>query len=185
MIYVVRHGQTDWNNKKITMGRKDIPLNDNGIKQARITKELINECDIDLIICSPLTRAKQTADIVNEDIMVDLIFDDRIVERGLGNLEGASYTSDNDKIWDININTADYEIETMVEFKERVYNFIDEITTQYQDKNILLVTHGGVTALINCYFNENLYDGPISNKFLSNCSMASYDNKKITLKKSK
>lgn len=185
LLYIIRHGQTDWNYKKLTMGRKDIPLNEEGIRQANVTKELIDNYDIDLIICSPLERAKQTANIVNKDRNVDIIFDERIIERGLGQLEGAHYTSDNDRIWDININTNDYEIETMLEFKERVYSFIDEIINKYQDKNILLVTHGGVTALINCYFNDSLYDGPISNKFLSNCSITSYDIKVHCLKKVK
>lgn len=183
MLYVVRHGQTDWNKEKITMGRQDIPLNEVGIKQAEVTKQLIDNYDIDLIICSPLQRTKQTANIVNKDKMIDIILDDRIMERNLGQLEGKHYTDDNDMLWDININTYVYEVEPMVKFKERVYKFIDDILNQYRDKNILLVTHGGVTAIINCYFNNNLYDGNISNKFLSNCSIASYDNKGYSLKK--
>ena len=183
MLYVIRHGQTDWNNKKITMGRKDIPLNEEGIRQANVTRKIVDNYNIDLIICSPLERAKQTAEIVNKNKNIDIQFDERIIERCLGELEGKQYTSDNNDIWDININTDNYRIECMSDFKERVYEFIDEVLKQYQDKDVLLVTHGGVSALINCYFNDNLYDGSISNKFLSNCSIASYESKGYSLKK--
>ncbi|MBQ7241058.1 MAG: histidine phosphatase family protein [Bacilli bacterium] len=54
MLYVVRHGHTDWNSKKITMGRKDIPLNDIGIDEAYTTSDVLKDNIFDLIICSPL-----------------------------------------------------------------------------------------------------------------------------------
>lgn len=66
----------------------------------------------------------------------------------------------------------------MVNFKNRIYGFIEYIMYEYQDKNILIVTHGGVSALFNCYFNDTLYNGPISDKFLKNCSIAQYSNEK-------
>lgn len=64
MIYITRHGQTDWNVQKKVMGRCDEPLNNNGISQAIETKTNLLNKDIDLIICSPLLRAKQTAIIL-------------------------------------------------------------------------------------------------------------------------
>lgn len=186
MLYVVRHGHTDWNNQKITMGRKDIELNELGIKEAYTTSNLLKEYPFDFIICSPLIRAKQTADIINQNRNNQIIYDVRIIERNLGDLEGKTYTSDNNQIWDINVNVDRDGIETMEEFKNRVYNFLQEILKKYSDKNVLLVTHGGVSALINCYFNDNLYEGPISDKFLKNCDYACYDtsqNKKLIFSK--
>ena len=178
MLYVIRHGHTDWNSKKITMGRKDIPLNNIGIDEAYITSEVLKDCIFDLIICSPLIRAKKTANIINENRNNEIIYDERIMERCLGDLEGKPYTSNNDDIWDININSSSDSIETMEEFKNRVYDFLEEILNKYPEKNILLVTHGGVSALINCYFNNNLYEGSISDKFLKNCDYACYDTTK-------
>ena len=56
---------------------------------------------------------------------------------------------------------------------------VDLMSMEEFKKNIekcsVLVTHGGVSALINCYFNDSLYDGPLSNKFLNNCEIACYD----------
>jgi len=59
-LYVVRHGQTDWNINGKIQGQKDIELNDTGILQARSLKEEFNKLDVDLIMCSPLKRAKRT-----------------------------------------------------------------------------------------------------------------------------
>lgn len=182
MLYAIRHGKTDWNSKKITMGRIDIPLNEEGIKEAHVPAENLSSCNIDLIICSPLARTRQTADIVNLNKNVEIKYDDRLMERSLGDLEGKPYTTDNDKLWDININTSIYNVETMSDFKDRVYSFLEDIIKNYSDKDVLLVTHGGVSALINCYFNNTLYDGSISDKFLKNCCLASYDTSKVLSK---
>lgn len=57
-IYLIRHGETDYNLQHKIQGRSDTVLNDNGIKQAKVAKEEFNKFDIDLIICSTLTRAK-------------------------------------------------------------------------------------------------------------------------------
>ena len=175
MIYVVRHGHTDWNDNKLTMGTKDIPLNELGFEEAYNTSKLLNNIKFDLIICSPLMRAKQTAVIINKNRNNQILFDKRIEERNMGDLEGKPYTNDNTQLWDININTSEYNVETMEDFKNRVYDFINEIEYIYSNKDILLVTHGGVSALINCYFNDSLYEGPISNKFLDNCKYACYN----------
>ncbi len=174
MIYVVRHGSTDWNDKKISMGSKDIPLNDKGKAEALNTASLLQNYDFDLIISSPLIRALETANIINKDRDNQIVIEDRLTERYLGELEGKPYPADNAELWDININTSKYNVESMQDFKDRVYEFINALVDNYADIDVLLVTHGGVTALINCYFNNTLYDGPISNKFLKNSEIASY-----------
>lgn len=188
MLYVVRHGQTGFNEVKRTMGKMDIPLNSKGIKQAEELSSLLEDVNLDFIISSPLIRAKETAIIINKNKNLEIVTDDRISERGLGLLEGRNYRADNDRLWDININTDDYNVETMQEFADRVYDFLDDITKKYNNKDLLLVTHGGVSALIDCYFDNSLDDGPISSRFLKNGEVSSYKiptlkkNKKITYK---
>ena len=117
MIYVVRHGHTDWNKQKITMGRKDISLNDIGIEEAYNTSKALKNYSFDLIICSSLLRARQTAEIINKNRNNKIIYDDRIMERNLGDLEGKPYTYNNSQIWDININDNSNNIETMEDLK--------------------------------------------------------------------
>ena len=180
MLYVVRHGETDWNKEKLTMGRKDVPLNDKGREQAIKTRENLYDVDIDLIICSPLLRAKETAKIIKKHRNIDIKIDERLIERGLGDLEGKPYTGDNDRLWDININIKEYNIEPMRDLRDRVDEFLNYIQENYKNKNILVVTHGGISAMINAYLNDTLYDGPISDKFLKNCEVAQYEiNQKI------
>ena len=88
MIYVTRHGQTDWNVQKKVMGRCDEPLNETGLQQAEETRNNLLNTKIDIIICSPLQRAKQTADVINKGRNIPIIYDDRIVERDFGEFEG-------------------------------------------------------------------------------------------------
>lgn len=69
-ILVVRHGLTDWNVERRIQGRTDVPLNQEGIKQAYVAKEKLKEEKIDLMVSSPLKRAKQTAEIINSEKML-------------------------------------------------------------------------------------------------------------------
>ena len=87
-LYVIRHVQTNWNLKGIIQGQKDIELNDKGINEARKAKDEFNNLKIDLIMCSPLKRAKETAKILNEDKNINIIYKKELTERGLGNFEG-------------------------------------------------------------------------------------------------
>lgn len=63
-LYIVRHGQTDWNVRKIIQGHSDIPLNTEGQEQARVLAESLKNVHFDKIISSDLVRAKRTAEIV-------------------------------------------------------------------------------------------------------------------------
>lgn len=185
MIFVTRHGQTNWNLEQKVMGRCDEPLNKKGIEQAYITKENLKDCDIDLIICSPLIRAKQTANIINEARNINIIYDERIIERDFGELEGLCYGEfDNLTLWDYYKNKQYEKVECMKTFFERIYSFLDDIKNKYQDLNILLVTHGGVSVAINCYFNNNIPQGSLSDLglFLKNCEVATYSLEKVKVK---
>lgn len=177
MLYVVRHGKTDWNNKRITMGCMDMPLCKEGIEEAECLRDKFVDINIDLIITSPLTRAKETAYIINEKKDIEVIKENKLAERSMGNLEFRPYPTyeENERIWSIEENSSDYSVEPMQDFKNRVFNCMDRIVEEYQDKDILIVTHGGVTALIDCYFNNSLEEGPITTKFLNNSEYKTYD----------
>ena len=87
-IYYVRHGQTDWNKVKRLQGRTDNPLNEVGIEQAKKTRDLLKNEKIDLIICSPLRRTLETANIINEGRNIKIIKDEGFIERSFGKYEG-------------------------------------------------------------------------------------------------
>ena len=177
-IYVTRHGQTDWNVQKKVMGRCDEPLNQTGLKQAEETRVNLLNTDIDLIICSPLMRAKQTADVINKDRNIPIIYDDRIIERDFGEFEGME-TKDFDfyGYWDYYKNLQFVSAENIQIFFKRVNEFLDDIIEKYSDKKVLIVAHGGISIPIVCYFNKSIPHGSLvdAGLVLGNCEVASYN----------
>ncbi len=185
-IIVTRHGQTAWNATGRLQGKSDIELNNVGRKQAEEAGKLILNEHIDLIIASPLKRAKETAQIINKNFNVTIIEDERLMERDYGQNEGLTKAErkklkkkhpEVDEIWNYNKNVAVYDIETMQHLCNRVYEFLDEITEKYKDKNILIVTHNGVYRCIKCYFTkfplEKFVDRN-SVKGLENCEVVKF-----------
>ena len=173
-ILVTRHGQTEWNVEKRIQGRTDIELNDKGIEQADHTKKNLENEKIDLIICSPLKRAKQTADIINKDRNIPIIYDERLLEICYGENEGRLHNDfDYDGFWNI-INTHEYkDAENVNKFIKRVHDFLEDIK-KYEQENILIVTHNGVCRAINIYFNGIPEDKNIINLGIKNCEVVKY-----------
>ena len=183
MIYLTRHGQTNWNVQKKVMGRFDEPLNERGREQASQTKELLANINFDLIICSPLLRAKETAQIINSKRNIKIIFDDRIIERDFGELEGLETKDfDFDGFWNYYKNNTYDRAENIQDFFSRIYEFLDDICAKYADKNILIVAHGGVSIPFNCYFKNNIPKGSLveAGLVLGNCQVACYESKRKT-----
>ncbi len=88
-IIVFRHGQTDWNLKKICLGSKhDIPLNNNGLSQARELANKLKEEPIEMFFTSPLVRAIQTAEIVNKFHKVRMLKVNDLKEIDYGDASG-------------------------------------------------------------------------------------------------
>lgn len=177
-IYIVRHGQTEWNRQKRIQGRADIPLNEKGKEQALETKNNLSSIDIDLIICSPLIRAKQTAEIINIDRDIKIIYDNRITERSFGKLEGTFIKDVNfNEFWDYYKNIKIENMESMHELFDRVNEFLENIISKYSNKNILIVSHGGVGLPVDCYFSKNIPEGSLfeAGLQLKNCEVRKYE----------
>ena len=150
-LYIVRHGQTDYNVKNIIQGIINTKLNNNGIMQANNLKKKIDQLDIDLIICSPLLRAKQTASIITDGRGIETIYDNRIIERGAGELEGkCDKYYDHIKVWDYNLNTdLNQGIERVQDLFKRAKLFLNDIKQKYPNKNLLIVTHEATIRAIH------------------------------------
>ena len=174
-ILVTRHGQTDWNVEKRIQGRTDIELNNKGIEQAYQTKENLKNEKIDLIICSPLKRAKQTADIINKDRNIPIIYDERLLEICYGENEGRLHDDfDYDGFWSI-VNTHEYkDAENVNKFIQRAHNFLNDLKNR-KEENILIVTHNGVCRAINTYFNGIPNDNNIIDLGIKKCEVVKYN----------
>ena len=179
-LYVIRHGQTEWNVLKKMQGSVDIPLNEKGLEQAEITKSNLNDISLDVILCSPLIRAKQTADIINSDRNLEIIIDDRLRERTYGEFEGTSKNSFNyNDFWAYNKNLKYDKAENIQDFFKRIYDLLDEVKSKYYDKNVLIVTHAGVMKAIECYANGMMEDEEIGPFLPDNASVQKYKIKKM------
>ena len=93
-LYIIRHGQTDWNRARRLQGRTDIPLNEWGRRVAELTREGLKDVAFDMAFTSPLIRAKETAEIILGDRNVPIIEDERIIEVNFGAYEGESFQLD-------------------------------------------------------------------------------------------
>ena len=170
-IYVVRHGETDWNNENKLQGNTDIELNDNGRKQAFNLAEELRNINYDIIISSPLKRAIQTANIINNN--KPIIIEDNLKERDFGDFEG-KILPDLDNYWDYNKNLNSYKVENIKDFFNRVFNVVDKIINTYKEKNVLIVAHACVMIGINCYFNGLKKDFNYKDYCFENCKYVKY-----------
>ena len=173
-IFVVRHGQTEWNVLKKMQGSADIELNEKGLSQATDTAEMLKNSTFDVIFCSPLKRAKQTAEIINNDRKLNIVLDDRLRERNYGEFEGTNKSSFNyNEFWAYEKNMNYEKAENVQDFFKRIYSFLDEITSK-EYNNVLIVCHAGVEKAIECYFNGLMSDEEIGPFFPDNASVLKY-----------
>ncbi len=150
MIYLVRHGQTDWNLFRRLNGRTDTYLNSTGMAQARLQAENLRSVGFDACFCSPLARARQTCEIIYRG---PVVFDDRLAEINCGEFEGTDETdADAMQIAWHAVMSGDKGTESFQAFTKRVCDFCDMIVETQRNKNVLIVTHGVVSRLINYYF---------------------------------
>lgn len=117
-FYFVRHGETEWNRIRQVMGSQDIPLNETGIAQATAAGEHLRGLRITKISSSPLARAKQTAEIINRHLDIDLDFHEGLRECRWGILEGGPRTDPRFASWAQGI--TPHEAEEYEFFHERV-----------------------------------------------------------------
>lgn len=169
-IIAFRHGETDWNRKGIIQGRTDIPLNETGIQQAIKLAEDLKPYKIDAILTSPLTRAKQTAEIVQSSLKVPLHFDDRLVECNCGVFEGRTKDLDFFAKWEspqypyIKPENGEYNRDIFDRAIQSVRDFIHhESNAEYE--TIAISTHGGVVRRLINFLTNTSGEAHIPNTF--------------------
>lgn len=175
MLYIMRHGKTDWNEIHKLQGRTDIPLNDEGRKMAKAAGRECRNVNFDICYCSPLIRAKETAEIVLRNRDIPIIYDDRLKEMSFGIYEGIENSF---QIPDCPINVffqnpSQYAaVEGGESFKElfaRTGSFLEEIITPAlkENKDILIVGHGAMNSSIVCQIKgiplERFWEAGIEN----------------------
>lgn len=177
-ILFVRHGKTEWNNQKKMQGSVDIPLSDDGIEHAKIMAKKLKDTKIDVAFCSPLDRAKQTMDIINNsrENKIPVITEEALTERNYALYEGRNKDLFNYNIvWDY---SNPLNIEKFFEFAWPIINFIfGKLLRGYKDKTVLIVSHGGVSKIFEMLLSKNsLYPEELATYLPKNSEIITYQN---------
>ena len=147
-LYLVRHGETSWNIERKVQGQTDIPLNETGVRQAEKVREELKDEVFDACYCSPLMRARRTAEIVT-DGRVEIVIDDNLKERSFGELEGTDSAH-----WKIDgfsrvLNTNEFGIEPVRDVLARAGEFLRRVKAENSDEaKILVVGHGTLLKML-------------------------------------
>lgn len=180
-LYIIRHGETDWNKEKRLQGRSDIELNSYGIELARITSDALKDIKYDVIYSSPLKRAYTTAEIIRRDRPVEIITDERLVEMSFGDLEGVDRTKlpenfhlffDEPENFETIPNGESYE-----QLVARASDFIDNVVIPASTKydNMLVVAHGALNRALMITLNHESIKDMWSGIFQHNCCVNIYE----------
>lgn len=148
-LYLVRHGQTEFNLCERMQGRCDSPLTEKGIKDAYDAKEKLKDIKFDRVFCSPLKRVKDTVSIILEGKDIEIREDERIIEMSFGDWEAMCHKD----IWDdmmVAREKGDFKCvngENKFELKARLRSFYDEVVENAKDGENILVAMHGVTSM--------------------------------------
>ena len=175
-VYFTRHGQTFWNVENKICGATDIGLTELGHKQAeelgqKILKEGIK---IDEILYSPLSRAADTAKHIGKVTGIPMREEIRLKEQNFGKYE--STARDGEEFAKAKMNFV-YDFdggETMLHLCQRIYNLIDDIKNDSEDKVYLLVAHNGISRVVNSYFHD-MTNEEYAAFGIKNCEILKYE----------
>lgn len=148
MIFLYRHGQTQWNVERLIQGISDIPLNEKGRRQAKRAAQVLTGSTFDAVLCSPLKRAAETGEILASGITAPQpIIDERLRERAFGRYEGF-YAGK--KPFSAYLDAVD-SAEPMAEVEARMLSCVQDAAKAYNG-HVLMASHGAaIGALIRHY----------------------------------
>lgn len=164
-IYFVRHGQTEWNRMKKLQGQADLPLNEQGIRDAKRAAGILREISFDAIYCSPLTRAAETARIIGAYQTAKVLVEPQLIEIAYGAYEGYDLiAAEQDPTCEIyryfhapQSFQAAPDGETLTHLKARAAAFLEDIHKRDAKECVLAVCHGTfIRAVISvvCHLSD-------------------------------
>ena len=158
MIYFVRHGETVWNVENKICGTTDSPLTELGHRQAAETGKKILEKEIhaDLILYSPLSRARETARHISEMTGIPMREESRLVEQCFGKYESTPRNSEKFREAKKQFLNRYENGESMFRLAQRIYNLLDDLKKDGRD--FILVAHNGIARVVESYFREMTND---------------------------
>lgn len=169
-LYLFRHGQTDWNKKKIIQGQKNSDLTTLGEKQAKKASKILKDVKVSAFFSSDLARAKQTAEIIAIDHKLAVITKKALREQRMGRFEGKTIKyfykelrETLDQIEKMSVkerfkHKVEPGIESHHESATRFIRFFREVAVAYKNKNVVIVCHEGILRFFLIRIGYGDYD---------------------------
>ena len=157
-LYIVRHGETEWNKIGRYQGITNVPLNENGIAQAKACGNALKDIHFDRILSSDLSRALVTAETIRGNRQLEIKTDERLREINFGDWEKLLFTEIEER-WPGLINQMYRRPdivkvpngESFQEVQDRAWSAIsDFLNENNEDETILITCHGGTIRTILC-----------------------------------
>lgn len=158
-VYFVRHGETVWNVENKICGATESALTERGREQARaIGREIkarmeAGELQIDRMLCSPLSRARDTAQEIADILGLPLAVEPRLREQNFGIWEGTARDGEGFQRAKENFIDSFGTGESMLRLAQRIYNLLDDVRADV-DHTYLLVAHNGISRMVESYFRD-------------------------------
>lgn len=168
MIYLIRHGETDWNHQKRRQGRRDIPLNDEGREQMRRCAQALAGLSVDAIVTSPLSRAVESAEIVADGLGFDkthIIRDEGLIERDFGDVDGMTRA----EFKAYRARGGSERQEPLYRVRERMMRAILTYARLHNKQHIVIVSHSAAikSVFVRLYGKPELQRKPTKNAGVS------------------
>lgn len=175
-FYFTRHGQTVWNVENKICGATDIELTEKGHNQAKeLAEKIVSEgIRVDEIICSPLMRAADTARHISEITGVPMRVEPRLKEQNFGKYESTPRNGEEFQLAKQNFVSSYDGGESMIRFCQRIYNLLDDIREEADEKVYLLVAHNGVARAVQSYFTD-MTNEEFAKFGIKNCELRKYE----------
>ncbi|MHB1876342.1 MAG: histidine phosphatase family protein [Streptosporangiaceae bacterium] len=144
---LLRHGQTELSVERRFAGRGDIPLTKQGVRQAELAARRLAADGADVIVSSPLQRARRTAEAVAEATGAPLVIDEDLVEADFGEWQGLTFAEvgarwpDELSVWMASPDVAPPDGESFAQVAMRVLAALDRLLAGYPGQRAVLVSH--------------------------------------------
>jgi broad specificity phosphatase PhoE len=157
VLYLVRHGETDWNREQRLQGTRDVPLNEAGVAQAHELADYFTALPIACVVTSPLVRASETAAFLADACACPLHVDARLSEIDHGSWSGMTLPDigqrfpalvDHEQLRPEAFDTSGGE--RLPDVYRRVSDVLADLLSQNEGKTVLVVGHGITLALMSC-----------------------------------
>lgn len=175
-FYFARHGQTVWNVENKICGATDIELTELGRRQAsELGREIVKQgLHIDEILYSPLIRAAETARLISEMTGIPMRMEPRLKEQNFGKYESTARNGAEFRRAKADFICSYEGGESMLRLCQRIYNLLDDIQKESEEKTYLLVAHNGIARAVQSYFYE-MSNEEFAAFGIKNCEIRRYD----------